>query len=164
MKYETFVLRLAQAEDTLLRMRLIEQPIKLIDPEAAVVKEKKFDKAPPELRAIWEKQNTKRSEPVPSPKPQPTKVKPSVPSTKKPPGTITSGEESPIFFYSPKAGEPIKHKGLANDRVATENAAGSPPLDLMGGDDNALRAKMIQDAQRIYAGVIKKMESKKAPK
>lgn len=167
MKYDIFILRLAQAEDTLLRMHLIEKPIRLLDPEVEEEKPKFNKVTPPELRALWEKQNTQRTEPVPQPPPPEKKQKTKPPAksvNKAPPGTITTGDQSPIFYYSPKADQPIVHKGLANDRVATENAVGSPPIDMMGGDDNALRAKMIADAQQIYAGVIKKMESKKAPK
>ena len=142
MPYEIFMLRLAHAEDILLKTQQINEPIQLLDPEEAEKLNKRKGRklaTPPELRALWEKQNTKRTEPVPEPKAK----------TADAPKTKTA--DSPIFD---KAGKARKVKGLDNERMAIENSVGS-------AEETALRANMVAQMNQIYAPVIDKLTSKK---
>ncbi len=134
MPYETFLLRLAQAEELLLTLQVITEPVYLIDENSKPEKKKRM--SPQEIREKWEAQQPK-SKPITEP-------------TKPEPKGFTPPEQSPIFV-TPKD---KKLKDLDKDRIETDRS-------LTSGDpveDAVLRAKMIKSAQIIYKDVMDKME------
>ncbi len=159
MPYDTFLLRLAQAEPVLLRMQIISEPIKLMTPEEIEKRSKKNKRRPPgpapDLRAAWEKQTSKRTEPVPSPPPTQPVAKPIPPRDIKP-HPVKPGE-SPIFDTA--TGKPKKVKGLELERLQIENNTGNGQgYDGQSAQD---REKMLAESKVLYKDVLAKLAARK---
>jgi len=133
MSYDMFMLRLAQAEDVLMKAQIIREPIELLDP--TIQQKKKPKVILDELKHLWEKQ-------------QP--VEPSEQSINRQSMVGTPQKESPIF-----ADGGIKtQKNLFKEKKKVEDAVGSE-------DEDGLRDIMVKQALEHYAPVIKKLEQSK---
>lgn len=143
MDFDIFMLRVAQAESLLLLLGILTEPIALTDGTEAPP-EKPKRQPPPELRAIWEKQQ-KDQEKKQQAKQEPTK-KPKDPTKKPLPSTFTKPEDSPVL----KAKKPAI-KDLNTERLSIEQSAGSE-------DESGERARMVKEAMKLFGPVMQHMD------
>jgi hypothetical protein len=154
MPFDTFMLRLAQAESLLTLLGIVTEPIKLISEQEEAAKPKKQRPVPAELRAAWDKQQENLNKPkAPVKPPQPTKDKHGV--TFAP--VDMSAEKSPLFNKNKKHPDYKELGDLNVERITTEQSVGSE-------EESAERAKMIKEAQKMHAALINKLEFYKPKK
>lgn len=140
MPYEEFMIRAAQAEDKLLSLGIITDPITVYtEPEA---KAKPVSKPRVDAKKLWEEQQgvTKQKAPTPD------RTKRSTPS-----------EKSPVVTQKPSHGI-----DFTKERRAVENGEVLSGWDI--AELPAQRAKMVEDARIIYKDLIEELERKKKEK
>lgn len=138
--YETFMLRLAQAENLLMREGIVKEPISLVDENSKKKKKRRPDVQPDQLKNLWEKQ-----QPVKQPPPTPPSPKPIKDET----FFRKVDLDKPTFLTD--SGTVIKNKGIINDRVSIEQAVGSEEL-------NEERAAMVKQIQSMYEKIFPKLD------
>lgn len=149
MDFDTFMMRVAQAESLLMMIGVIKEPLSLLDENAPPPKKQKH--MPAELRAMWEAQQERvNKKPPPKKSDEPSK---GVKFDK----AAADPDKSPIFTKDRKHPQYMPLGNLDSERVRTEQTVGTE-------EESAERAKMVKEAQRIYKDVMHKMEFyKKAP-
>jgi hypothetical protein len=148
MSFDTFMLRLAQAESLLMTLKIISEPISLVDTtKQEEPKPKKNKLTKEQLQAILDKKNKPTEKPVVSPNVKKDNSHWEPATWGKP---NTSAEKSPIFNKDTKHPKYKNLGDLNRDRISQEQAAGS-------ADESAERAKMVKDAQVLYKDLIAKL-------
>lgn len=134
LSYDLFMFRLAQAEELLIKLGILKEPISLVEENKKP--KKKF--VLPELKTLWEKQQKKTESPIKEP----------------PPSKLIPPENSPIFDKNKKV---KTTRNLDQERTTIEQAVQTQ-------EENVLRAKMIRDVQVTHKDIIGNMEFYKKKK
>ena len=142
MDYETFLLRTAQAEGKLLRMKIISSPFSLVQTQTEASKQKgpipKETKPRVDAKSLWEEQRLKKKDPIP-------------------PGGMKKNEK--WWKVSPVLETPAAHGidfRIQQAEIDTFGSTGHEKADI-----HINRANLIKDAQWIYADVLKALAAKK---
>jgi len=129
MNYDDFIIRVAQAEDKLLKMKMIDQPLSMTEKE----KPRQIQQARKpgvNLAKLWNERQTPTIKPIDPEQP-------------------FDWEDSPVLSNPPAHGIDFKREQREHDSFS----GGHEAVDL-----HIARAKMIEDAKLIYAPLIDKVK------
>lgn len=175
MDYETFMLRAAMAEAKLLEMRIIPEPIEMKIPEVKESQEPNKDRPKIDAKALWEAQQRVGLSGGPKEKQGPRIASQKLSEVSKK-GTKKKDQKSPVLEQLNKNSIKNKKEKLINF-TAEQQEIDSFHLDNHDRREHKIvrdhilneklgkeKEKLVEDAQWIYADVIKELNKKNQKK
>lgn len=147
MDYETLLLRAAQAEDKLLMLGVMKDPIQIEIPRLEEVKPKI---EPLDAKKLWEQQQVAINKTLP--KVPPPVVEEAVSDKVAKAKEKRWWKESPVLETKPQHGINFTSERKSQDSWSSGHEK---------QDEHLERTKMIEDAQKIYKDVLSKLPKKK---